>query len=81
MEANRNDVGSEEELYKHRSKDNKEVDASSRQYVVEAGNRGQKESKDAAKRIIGQIYEMDNNADLIVSELDRQIKKLDETYD
>lgn len=64
-------------MYKHRTKDNKEVDANSRQYVIEAGNKGQKESKNAAKRTLVEINKMDDEADLIVSELDRQIKKLD----
>lgn len=48
----RYNIGTEEELYKHRTKDKYESDVNSRQFVVEAGNIAQKESKDAAKRIL-----------------------------
>ena len=52
-----------------------------RQMVIEEGNRGQKESEEALVRIQGQIHKMDEQANDILLELDRQINKLDLIYD
>lgn len=68
-------------MFKHRTKSNTNIDINNRQYVIDAGNKAQEESKEAAKRIIIKLDDLDKRADLIFSELDRQIQKLDNTYD
>ena len=84
MDASRNDVGTEEDLFKHKpksSKNNEMQMMNNRQMVIEEGNRGQKESEEALVRIQGQIHKMDEQANDILLELDRQINKLDLIYD
>ena len=44
------------------------------------GNRAQKESEDALKRIQINVAHMDKQADDVMVELDRQIKQLDTVY-
>jgi prefoldin subunit 5 len=45
------------------------------------GYQAQKESEEALNRIRKNVYQMDEQADIIVTEMDRQIKKLDEIYE
>lgn len=81
LASSRNDLGAEDDLFKNRTKSNKNVDLGSRQAVIEMGHQAQKESEDALVRIQKNVIQMDEQADVIVTELDRQIKKLDEVYD
>jgi peptidoglycan hydrolase CwlO-like protein len=71
---------SEEDLFK-KPKSTRNVEVTNRQIVVEAGDKAQKESEDALKRIQQHIGTMDGQADEILVELDRQISKLDQIYD
>ena len=52
-----------------------------RQMVIEEGNRAQQEGVDALGRIQKNIGAMDKQADDILTEMDRQIQKLDQIYD
>ena len=49
--------------------------------VIEEGNRAQQEGVDALGRIQKNIGAMDKQADDILTEMDRQIQKLDQIYD
>ena len=49
--------------------------------VIEAGDRAQQEGVDALGRIQKNIVGMDQQADAVLTELDRQINKLDQIYD
>jgi prefoldin subunit 5 len=81
MDACRNDLGTEDDLFKHRNKSNKNIDYNNRQVVIDEGHRAQKESEEALKRIERNVVDLDKRADDVLTELDRQIKKLDEVYD
>jgi hypothetical protein len=52
-----------------------------REMVIAEGNRAQQEGLDALTRIQRNIGVMDNQADAILTEMDRQIQKLDLIYD
>ena len=52
-----------------------------RQVVIQKGHEAQKESKDAVNRIKANVYKMEEQANEIGIELDRQINQLDHIYD
>lgn len=52
-----------------------------RQQVIQKGHEVQKDSKDALNRIKGNVYKMEEQANQIGIELDRQINQLDGIYD
>lgn len=45
------------------------------------GDQGQKDIEDALGRIDRNVVQMDEQADTLILELDRQIQKLDKIYD
>lgn len=49
--------------------------------VIQAGDRAQQDGIDALGRIQKNIIGMDQQADAALTELDRQINKLDQIYD
>jgi hypothetical protein len=81
LSSNRNELVEEDDLFKHRKNTNKSIDPNNRQVVIEMGYQAQKESDEALNRIRKNVYQMDEQADIIVTEMDRQIKKLDEIYE
>ena len=84
MDSCRNDVGTQEDLFRHKPKSSNKMqlkEMNNRQAVINEGNRAQKESEDALVRIQKNIHEMDEKANVVMTEMDRQINKLDEIYD
>ena len=70
LDANRQDVGTEEDLFKHKPKSSRKLEMqglNNRQMMVEEGDRGQKESGDALKRIQANIGVMDEQANEILT--------------
>jgi peptidoglycan hydrolase CwlO-like protein len=49
--------------------------------MIEEGDRAQKEGAEALGRIEKNIIVMDEQANVIMTELDRQIEKLDQIYE
>lgn len=49
--------------------------------VIEAGDRALDEGEEALDRIVGNLAKMDDQANTVMLELDRQINKLDKVYD
>ena len=49
--------------------------------MIQLGHKTQEEGQDALKRILKNIHVMDEQADTINVELNRQIEQLDKIYD
>jgi peptidoglycan hydrolase CwlO-like protein len=81
LDAGRSDLGAEEELFKHRGKSNRNIDSNNVQAVIEMGDQGQKDIEEALGRIDKNVVQMDEQADTLILELDRQIQKLDKIYE